>query len=145
MKPKKSEQPASAASNCTPRPEKTYGVMVFDMFHYMDEEENSYVGGFPTLEQAKEYARRRTRDSLEEQRPQSKGPADLKDLWWTFGEDCMVVDGGYSGLDELDLFIANPATPEERDWFSLQPPGDRQEPPTAPTLPNPSPGSSPKP
>jgi hypothetical protein len=38
-----------------------------------------------------------------------------------FGEDCTVVSGNYSGQEELDFFIANPATPEERDWASLQP------------------------
>lgn len=95
-------------------------VRVLDMFHYMDEEEEIEVDGFATRELAREYARRRTRDSLEEQR--SPGSAeDVRSQWYSFGEDCVVVGDGYCGAHELDFFIANPATEEERDWMSLTP------------------------
>ena len=102
----------------TAKPNPNFEVIVFDMYDYG---KKSCVGGFATLQEAKEYARRRTRDSLEEERPQSTDAKDLKDRWFMFGEDCMVVSGNYSGQEELDFFIANPATPEERDWASLQP------------------------
>jgi hypothetical protein len=95
-----------------------FEVIVFDMFDYGEKE---YVGDFPTFKQAKEYARRRIRDSLENERPQSKDAADLKDRWFSFGEDCSVVAGNYKSEDELDFFIAHPATPAERDWLSLDP------------------------
>jgi hypothetical protein len=101
----------------TAKPNQKYEVIVYDMYDYG---KKMYVVGFPTFELAKEYARRRTRDSLEEQRPQSTDAKDLHDRWFMFGEDCMVVSD-YSGQEELDFFIANPATPEERDWASLQP------------------------
>lgn len=101
---------------------KTFSVLVMDMYHYMDKDEETMVGGFKTFEAAREYARRRTRDSVEEERPASTSPKDLHDRWFMFGEDCMVIGGKkYSGEEELDFFIANPATPEERDWASLQP------------------------
>ena len=53
--------------------------------------------------------------------PPAPAPKDLRDRWFMFGEDCDVIGGDYSGEKELDFFIANPATPEERDWASLQP------------------------
>ena len=55
----------------------SFSVLVLDMFHYMDENKNEVFSGFATLEQAREYARRRTRDTLEEQRQDSKSPEDL--------------------------------------------------------------------
>ena len=100
---------------------RRFSVVVLDMFHYMDPDEKTTVSGFPTFELAREYARRRTRDSLEEQRPASTTTEDLRDRWYCFGEDCLVIGGSYSGRDELDYFIAHPATVEERDWVSLTP------------------------
>jgi hypothetical protein len=102
------------------RPGNFY-VRVLDMFHYMDEEEEIEVDGFATRELAREYARRRTRDSLEEQRSPGCSAEELRSLWYSFGEDCVVVGDGYCGAHELDFFIANPATVEERDWMSLTP------------------------
>lgn len=107
------------------RPE-TFNVLVLDMFHYMDEDEEIEVGGFATRELAREYARRRTRDSIEELRPPGS-TENVRSLWYSFGEDCVVVGDGYCGGHELDFFIANPATEEERDWMSLTPdPGMRR-------------------
>jgi hypothetical protein len=87
----------------------------------MDEDEETLVTGFPSFEIAREYARRRTRDSLEEQRESSANAADLRDRWFSFGEDCLVIGGGYAGNSELDFFIGNPASPQETDWLSLKP------------------------
>jgi hypothetical protein len=100
---------------------KTFSVLVMDMYHSMDREEQSQVDGFQTYEAAREYVRRRTRDSVQEERPNSTSPKDLEDRWYMFGEDCLVMGGDYSGGEELDFFIANPATPEERNWTSLSP------------------------
>ena len=97
----------------------TWSVLVIDMFHY-DADDEQIVRGFPTFDAAKEYARRRTRDSLEELRKPGITPEELRRMWHSFGEDCLVIGGGYAGLSELDFFIANPATSEERDWQAAE-------------------------
>ncbi|HUT81931.1 MAG TPA: hypothetical protein VMZ29_12070 [Candidatus Bathyarchaeia archaeon] len=43
-----------------------------------------------------------------------------KKNWLTFGEDALVIDGGYRGKSELDFFIDNPAIPEEIDWREIK-------------------------
>ena len=92
-----------------------------DMFHYQDLEHEMVIEGFPTLEDAVEYARRRTRDSLEEHRRPGQSKEELRKLWWIFGEDVLVVGGNYSGNHELDYFIEHAATrPEECDWMALE-------------------------
>jgi hypothetical protein len=35
------------------------------------------------------------------------------------------MEDAYSAREELDFFIANPATADERDWQSLRSPGSR--------------------
>ena len=77
------------------------------------------VSGFPTLELAREYARRRVRDSLEELREPGMTQARLREQWMTFGEDAVVIGGNYAGAQELDSFLENPATAEERDWKAI--------------------------
>ncbi|MGZ4808100.1 MAG: hypothetical protein ACXV7D_02120, partial [Thermoanaerobaculia bacterium] len=96
----------------------TFAVLVIDMFQY-DVENQSVIDGFPTLEMATEYARRRTRDSLEEQRGNGQSAKELELAWRTFGEDCLVLGGQYKGSSEIDYFVKHPATAEERDWESL--------------------------
>ena len=96
-------------------------VLVLDMSHYMDPDEETMVSGFSSLELAREYARRRTRDSLEEQRSDGRSTEDLRGRWFSFGEDCLVLGDTYRGAHELAHFISHPATPEERDWQSLAP------------------------
>jgi hypothetical protein len=101
---------------------KTWSVLVLDMFNYMDPEDGEQlVEGFESLEAANEYARRRVRSSVEEMRPTANDAEGIRSQWFMFGEDCVVIGGGYKGLDELDDYIANPATPEEIDWASLTP------------------------
>ena len=96
-----------------------YSVIIIDMFHY-DEESEVVLRGFPTRELAVEYARRRTRDSLEEFRTPQLSHAELKRQWYTFGEDCVVSPEGYKGAADIDFFIDHPATPEERDWQAIE-------------------------
>lgn len=104
-----------------------YSVLVLDMFHYGDPEEETLVEGFTTLEQAREYARRRTRDSVEDQRHQypAADAEELRKLWFMFGEDCLVVGGAYAGFSELDYFITHPASRAERNWADLVPGPDK--------------------
>jgi hypothetical protein len=96
----------------------TFTVTVIDMYH---PDEERIIKGFATLECAREYARRRTRDSLEELRNSVPSVEDLGHQWHTFGEDCCVIGDTYCGAQEIDFFIANPATTEERDWATLTP------------------------
>jgi hypothetical protein len=100
---------------------RTYSVLVMDMFHYMDPDEEITISGFPTLDAAREYARRRTRDSLEELCPETGSANELRELWFAYGEDCIVMNGNYAGGNELAYFIDHPAIEAERDWKSLTP------------------------
>lgn len=99
---------------------KGYSVLVLDNFHFTDEDEEITVSGFPTLEAAREYARRRTRDSVEEFREKSTSESNLYELWSMFGESCVVIGGDYAGSSEVRFFISNPASAEERDWTALE-------------------------
>ena len=98
-----------------------YSVLIIDMFHY-DQEEDYVIRGFPTFELAREFARRRVRDSVEEQRRPGQSPEELRRLWFTFGEDASVLEGEphYAGSHELDFFVEHPATAEERDWKAVE-------------------------
>lgn len=98
-----------------------FSVLVIDMAHYAAEED-TVVRGFPSFEAAKEYARRRVRDSVEELRAPGQSRAELRRLWLIFGEDALVTGGEerYTASHELDYFIAHPATEEERDWQAVK-------------------------
>lgn len=98
----------------------TYSVLIIDNFHLHDEEEHYTIDGFPTKELAIEFARRWVRDSLEEMRDPTKTKEEIKNYWLAFGEDAMVIDGGYRGKSELDFFIDNPAIPEEINWKEIK-------------------------
>jgi hypothetical protein len=101
---------------------KFWSVLVVDMFNYLDPEEGrQVVEGFESPEAAIEYARRRMRGSLEEQRPSASSAADLRSRWYMFGEDCSAIGTGYWASSEVDTFVANPATPDEIDWVALEP------------------------
>jgi hypothetical protein len=99
----------------------SYSVLIVDMYRY-DPPEDFVVVGFPTFELAKEFARRRVRDSVEELRGAGRTKEELRRRWFTFGEDACVVQGGphYAGSHELDFFIEHPATAEERDWKAVE-------------------------
>jgi hypothetical protein len=100
---------------------KGYSVLIIDMYHYQDSKSESAVDGFPSFELAREFARRRVRDSVEECRKPGQSRKRLREQWHMFGEDAVVIGGeSYSGCDELDFFISNPATAEERDWKAIK-------------------------
>ena len=98
----------------------TYSVMILDMFHHGNEGSSYTIDGFPTLELAMEFARRWVRDSLEELRSPSLTRAALREQWFTFGEDAVVLGGNYAGCSELDFFLDHPATAAERDWQAVK-------------------------
>jgi hypothetical protein len=98
-----------------------YSVLIRDMFHRYREEEEYVIGDFPTLELAKEFARRRVRDSVEEHRQPGQSNEELRRMWYAFGEDAVVLgETVYVGSRELDFFIEHPATAEERDWQAVK-------------------------
>ncbi len=105
----------------TENQQKTFSVLVLDMFHYIDPEHEFTISGFPTLDTAREFARRWTRSSLEDLRKENIGAEELKDLWHNFGEDCIVIGGNYAGSSELQFFIDHPAIPEEINFNALKP------------------------
>jgi hypothetical protein len=99
--------------------DRSYSVLILDMFHH-DPDDDYTIGGFSTLELAREFARRWVRDSVEEVRKTSQTKEEVRSSWFTFGEDAVVLGGDYAGSRELDFFIEHPATAEERDWQAIR-------------------------
>ena len=99
---------------------QNYSVLIIDMSY--DAEKDFVIEGFPTVQLANEFARRRVRDSVEELRGLNQTNEDVRRLWHMFGEDASVVGGEphYAGSHELDYFIEHPATSEERDWQAIK-------------------------
>ena len=98
-----------------------YSVLIRDMFHYYDEEEDYVIDGFPTFELAKEFARRWVRDSVEEFRQPGQSKEELRSMWYAFGEDAVAQgETVYVGSRELDFFVEHTATAEERDWQAVK-------------------------
>jgi hypothetical protein len=88
---------------------QNYSVLVIDMSY--DGEKDFVVEGFPTVQLANEFARRRVRDSVEELRGLNQANEDVRRTWHMFGEDASVVGGEphYAGSHEPDYFIEHPA------------------------------------
>lgn len=97
-----------------------YSVLIIDMT--CDPEKDFVIGGFPTVELANEFARRRVRDSVEELRSAGQTREELRRMWHAFGEDASVLGGEphYAGSHELDYFIDHPADDAERDWREMK-------------------------
>ena len=104
-----------------------YSVLVIDNFAVPDPDAARLIHGFTTWEAAVLYARRRTWDSVEEfRRPGS----DVRAEFLRFGESCSASgalgeEKTYRARDELDYFLAHPASKEQRDWSSLTPKSDK--------------------
>lgn len=102
-----------------------YTVMTIDRFHVPDDDAASFYRGFPTAELAIEFARRWTRDSLEDHRKPGTARAEVRSLWSQFGEHAVVRGPGdpgprvYDSCDEVESFLDHPATAEERDWKAI--------------------------
>lgn len=108
-------RPATAATIA----KGSFSVLIVDRFHYQGDDDYT-IDGFPTLELAREFARRWVRDSVEELRKTSQTNEEVRSSWLTFGEDAVVVGQGYAGSFELDFFLEHPATKEERDWHAIR-------------------------
>jgi len=96
-----------------------YAVIVCDLFNAHDPDHETLIEGFATAEEAIEYARRRTRASVEEIRRPEFTAEEIHRQWRSFGEDCRVIGPEgviYLASSELEVFIDHPATAEERDW-----------------------------
>jgi hypothetical protein len=99
----------------------SFQVVLMDMSHYADEESEITISGFPTKEEAIDYARRRVRDSIEELRKPNQSQTELRQLWFLFGEDALVPgDPAYHASNDLDDFLRHRATPEERNWSAIE-------------------------
>ena len=98
----------------------SFSVLIIDMYRY-DPAEDYVIGGFPTFELAKEFARRWVRDSVEELRQPGQSEGELRSQWFMFGEDASVLNGEtrYVGSHEIDYFVTHPATRDERDWQAI--------------------------
>ena len=99
-----------------------YYVIVCDLFNLHEPDHETVVLGFPTREQAIEYARRRTWTSVEQVREPGLSREELKRRWLALGEDCRVVGPEgviYLARSELDTFLETPPPPERRDWHGL--------------------------
>ena len=75
-----------------------YRVLVIDNYHVPDDDAAYSVGPFPTWEQAVEYARRRTWDSVEELREADPYPNSVRSQFYMFGESCSVYGGDGEAL-----------------------------------------------
>lgn len=105
-------------------PEGGWRVRILDLSGGAEEGIVEDIGGFPSLMQANEFARRYVRDSLERCRAAGASPEDVIQAWRAFGEDAEVLEAGVSGwrsADEIAAFAARPAGAETRDWRSLDP------------------------
>jgi hypothetical protein len=110
----------SAGSAATGGDSRTWKVLIRDLSHG-DGSEDFVLSGFPTFELARDYARRRTRASLEEARKPGATPGQIKSQWQGFGELVTVLDEpGYSPAAEIDEFIKRPASAEDIDHLTIR-------------------------
>jgi hypothetical protein len=99
---------------------QTFSVLVIDMAHYREAGSEILINGFPTKEDAIEYARCRVRSSIEELRKPNQTAEDLRRLWTIYGEDAIAIGAAYSGSSELEQFITQSATVDECDWRAIE-------------------------
>lgn len=105
-----------------PPPRDGLSVLVFDMAHTGRQDGERIVPGFADIAAARAYAEARIRSSVEELRKAGQPAAELRSLWFLYGEDCSVIgDAGFKSSDMLDIYVAIPATAAECDWPALTP------------------------
>src|SRR5262245_24800167 len=104
----------------SPSSPKSFAVLVIDMSHYLEDGSEILISGFPTRDEAIEYARRRVRSSVEELRTVNQSAEELRRLWSIYGEDALVIGENYRGSGELDNFIIHRATDEECNWSAIE-------------------------
>jgi hypothetical protein len=99
-------------------------VRILDMSGGAEDNIVEEVGGFPSLMQANEFARRYVRDSVELCRAAGLSPREVLDAWFAYGEDAEVVDAaeaGWRSAANLADFAERPSNAEDRDWRALDP------------------------
>lgn len=105
---------------------ETFSVGVVNMCDFPGDHCMTFVDGFASAAAAVEYARRRTRDSVEELRRSGQSRDELARAWSTFGESCFAHRGSaaqafYAAHEDLAWFIDHPASPHERNWTAIDP------------------------
>lgn len=111
-------------SSSEAEPERGWFVRILDNSGGAEEGIVEEIKDFQDLAHANAYARAYVRDSVERCRVGGAAARDVLEAWFSFGEDAIVVeagDDGWKSASELDDFAANPATPMERDWRTLDP------------------------
>jgi hypothetical protein len=98
----------------------SFSVLVIDMAHYREARSEIIISGFPTKDEAIEYARRRVRASVEELRSARQTTKTLRQLWAIYGEDVCLTGEHYCGSHELDYFIQHRGTDGECDWQAIE-------------------------
>jgi hypothetical protein len=101
--------------------DRDFSVLVFDMWRTGWPDGEYLVPGFASVVEARAYAEARVRASVEELRKPNQSAAELRSLWYIYGEDCSVLGDAWNSDEQLDLYIAVPAVPAECDWASLTP------------------------
>jgi hypothetical protein len=105
-------------------------VRIIDLSGGAEDNISEEIGGFPTLMQANDFARRYVRDSIERCRAPGLDPRAVLDAWFAWGEDAQVLDAGEQGFSSaasLAQFADTPAGREERDWRALDPRGEADD------------------
>jgi hypothetical protein len=105
-------------------PEGGWRVRILDLSGGAEDNIVEEIGGFPTLMQANAFARRYVRDSVELCRAAGATAREVLDAWFAWGEDAEVLEAGDDGWrsgTELSDFAERPASPEDRDWRTLDP------------------------
>ncbi|MCX7380912.1 MAG: hypothetical protein NT133_05715 [Alphaproteobacteria bacterium] len=108
-------------------PDGGWRVRIRDLSGGAEDGISEEIGGFPTLMQANEFARRYVRDSVELCRAGGLTGREVIDAWFAFGEDAEVVDageGGWKSGPEIALFADVPADRHDRNWRALDPRDD---------------------
>jgi hypothetical protein len=108
------------------RSTEAFSVGIVNMWDFPHDDCITFVDGFASAAAAAEYAKRRTRDSLEELRMPGQSREELRRAWGSFGESCFAhcssaPESFYSAHDDLVWFIDHPASPHERNWTAIDP------------------------
>jgi hypothetical protein len=77
-------------------------VRVLDLFHFMKEDEEMEIGPFPTIELAREYARKRTGHSMDEHSADGSTHGESRTQWLGFGESCVVIGDSDDGARQRE-------------------------------------------
>lgn len=111
-------------SSSEAEPDRGWFVRILDNSGGAEEGIVEEIKDFQDLAHANAYARAYVRDSIERCRVGGAAAREVLEAWFSFGEDAIVVeagDDGWKSASELEDFAANPATPMERDWRTLDP------------------------